>query len=359
MNINYTLTSLSRRSPKLIQETIRTFLVPPSHHHQGPDQIVPADDFRAWLPHAAVKLRMKDSGPQSALPISVPTLFRTQVETLPNNIALQTRDPTGGKLRWTWTKYHDDVRNVAKGFIYLGLQPFHTVAILGHHSPAWHMSNLGAIHAGGFSTGIYQTNSPLACEYIAKDSRANIIVVGDQVQLTKILSIRDKLPHLKGIVLYEGTSDVPGVISWNELLKIGEDNIDTTLDERISNIGVNQCCIVSYTSGTTGNPKGTMLSHDSITYAAIQNTDYDDWEYGRESVMAYLPQSHIAGMMIDIYCIMSKGGTCFFADKNALKGTLIENLKFYQPSRMNGVPRVFEKIEEAMRFQGASSKGLN
>ena len=89
-----------------------------------------------------------------------------------------------------------------------------------------------------------------------------------------------------------------------------------------------------------------MLSHDSITYAAIQNTDYDDWEYGRESVMAYLPQSHIAGMMIDIYCIMSKGGTCFFADKNALKGTLIENLKFYQPSRMIGVPRVFEKLKK-------------
>ena len=105
MNINYTLTSLSRRYPRLIQETIRTFLVPPSQHHQGPDQILPADNFRAWLPHAAVKLRMKDSGPQSAPPISVPTLFRTQVENLPNNIALQTRDPTGEKLSWTWTYF--------------------------------------------------------------------------------------------------------------------------------------------------------------------------------------------------------------------------------------------------------------
>ena len=62
---------------------------------------------------------------------------------------------------------------------------------------------LGATHAGGFSTGIYQTNI-IACEYIAKDSRAHAIVVGDQVQITKILSLRDKLPNVKAIVLYEG-----------------------------------------------------------------------------------------------------------------------------------------------------------
>lgn len=352
------ISSILKRTANSVQETRRSFFVSSSLQQRGPDQILPADDFRAWLPNSAVKLRMKDSGPQSAPPISVPTLFKTQVENLPNNLALRTRDPTGEYVDWTWTQYYDDVRTVAKGFISLGLQPFHTVAILGHHSPEWHMSNLGAIHAGGFATGIYQTNSPTACEYIAQDSRANIIVVGDQIQLEKILSIRENLPHLKAIVLYEGTSDVPGVVSWNELLKIGKDNIDTTLDETINGIGVNQCCILCYTSGTTGNPKGTMLSHDSITYAAIRNTEHYGWQYGTESVMSYLPQSHIAGMMMDVYLIMSKGGTCYFADKNALKGTLIENLKLYQPSKMMGVTRVFEKVEEAMKMQGASSKGL-
>eukprot|EP00092_Neocalanus_flemingeri_P015406 GFUD01016671.1.p1 GENE.GFUD01016671.1~~GFUD01016671.1.p1 ORF type:complete len:503 (-),score=107.18 GFUD01016671.1:41-1348(-) len=101
-----------------------------------------------------------------------------------------------------------------------------------------------------------------------------------------------------------------------------------------------------------------MLSHDTITYSAIQNTNFFGWQYGKESVMSYLPQSHIAGMMMDVYMPMSKGGTLFFADKNALKGTLIDNLKNYQPSRLMGVTRVFEKVEEAMKMQGANTTGI-
>ena len=358
MRINSSLRTFSNKARPFLEETKRSFSVTSSIYQNGPDQILPAEDFRAWTPRSAVKLRMQKSGRQSTPPISVPSLFKTQVENLPNNLALRTRDSTGGYLDWTWTQYYEDMQNVAKGFISLGLEPFHTVAILGHHHPAWHMANMGSIHAGGFTTGIYQTNNPNACKYIAEDSRANIMVVGDTMQLEKILSIKDQLPHLKSIVLYEGTSDIPGVVTWDQLLKIGRDNSDEELGNRIKNIAINQCCILCYTSGTTGNPKGTMLSHDNVTYAAIQDSDFYDWQYGKESVLSYLPQSHIAGMMMDQFLIMSKGGTCYFADKNALKGTLVENLKHFQPTRLMGVTRVFEKIQEVMQMQGASSKGL-
>ena len=81
------------------------------------------------------------------------------------------------------------MRAVGKGLIELGLEQFHTVAILGHNDPAWHISNLAAIHAGGFSTGIYQTNTAAACQYIADDSRANVVVVGDLVQLEKVFCL--------------------------------------------------------------------------------------------------------------------------------------------------------------------------
>ena len=80
---------------------------------------------------------------------------------------------------------------------------------------------MAAIHAGAFTAGIYQTNSPAACQYIARDSRANIIVVGDTAQLHKILSIRDNLPELRAVVLFEGDTDIPGVITWPQLLRIG------------------------------------------------------------------------------------------------------------------------------------------
>ena len=176
------------------------------------------------------------------------------------------------------------------GFISLGLEPFHTVGILGHNSPEWHISNVGAIHAGGFATGIYQTNTKEACSYIANDSRANIIIVDDEEQLNKILAIRENLKHLKAIVVYgEEPPKIAGVISWQELLKIGKDATDRILDERLKAIAVNQCCLLMYTSGTTGNPKGTMLSHDSVTYSCIQNTDFFYYKWGEEAVLSYLP----------------------------------------------------------------------
>ena len=151
------------------------------------------------------------------------------------------------------------------------------------------------------------------------------------------------------------TTEQPGVFTWQQLLHLGRDKHNSTLDSRINNIALNQCCILTYTSGTTGNPKGTMLSHDAVTYMSRQTTAFYNWSYGTESVLSYLPLSHIAGQMFEIYMIMAQGGTACFADRNALKGTLRKNLIYYRPTRIIGVTRVFEKIEEGLKAMGAKS----
>lgn len=81
---------------------------------------------------------------------------------------------------------------------------------------------------------------------------------------------------------------------------------DETLDARLADIAANQCAGLCYTSGTTGNPKGTMLSHDNMVFTAKQNTDFFKWEHGCERVLSYLPQNHMAGMMMDQMMVMSK-----------------------------------------------------
>ena len=101
-----------------------------------------------------------------------------------------------------------------------------------------------------------------------------------------------------------------------------------------------------------------MLSHDSIVFAAREMSTLHFWKPGNERIVSYLPLSHIAGMMHDIYYPMAKGVTTCFADSNALKGTLIENLKYYQPTRFFGVPRVWEKMEEKIRLAGKDTKGV-
>jgi len=325
----------------------------------GPDRLLPATDLRAWQAEAPVRLRDNANDLATIPPLSVPSMLKNQVDRLPDGRALQKRGNSGEELVWTWAEYHTQILSVARAFIELGLEPFHTVAILGHNDPCWHMSNLAAVHAGGFATGIYQTNSASACQYIAEDSRANILVVGDLEQLAKVLSIRSSLPHLRVIVLYgdeEVPAEVEGVISWQNLLEIGNNASEGNLRARLANIAINQCCALSYTSGTTGNPKGTMLSHDSMTYAARQNMSLFKLEYAQETSVSYLPQSHILGMMMDIYNMIPAGGVCYFADKNALKGTLLENIQHYRPTRTVGVPRVWEKIEEGIKSK-ASSRG--
>ncbi|KAF7478015.1 Hypothetical predicted protein [Marmota monax] len=87
----------------------------------------------------------------------------------------------------SYSQYYLIARKVAKGFLKLGLERAHSVAILGFNSPEWFFSAVGTVFAGGIVTGIYTTSSPEACQYIARDCRANIIVVDTQKQLEKIL----------------------------------------------------------------------------------------------------------------------------------------------------------------------------
>merc|ERR1719186_1560331 len=101
-----------------------------------------------------------------------------------------------------------------------------------------------------------------------------------------------------------------------------------------------------------------MLSHDSITFNSIVTSSLFDWRFGEETIVSYLPLSHLAGQMLDIYWAIGKGCSVYFADDNALKGTLVENLKEYRPTRFLGVPRVWEKIEEKMRLAGKDTKGV-
>jgi len=323
------------------------------------NNILPATDHRSWAPDGAVTLQMQESGPHSRQPISIPTMFSNTVDNHPGHLALHTRDQNGQDVKWTYEQYMQDVRTAAKGFIALGLERFHTVGILGYNSPEWVISHVASVHAGGFGMGIYQTNNAHACHYVSDHSRSNILVVEDRLQLEKILSIREKLPHLRQIIQYSGDlSGESGVMSWSQLMELGRSQTDQLLDERLSKISVNQCAGLCYTSGTTGNPKGVMCSHDTIVFGASETSTAHGWEHTKERVVSYLPLSHIAGMMFDIYYPISKAGSTCFADSNALKGTLIDNLKYYKPTRFLGVPRVWEKMEEKIKLAGKETKGL-
>ena len=219
----------------------------------------------------------------------------------------------------------------------------------------------------GIVAGVYTTNSVDAVFHILQTSKANIVVVDDAKQMEKVFSIKDKLPHLKAVIQtlspyaqYVKKSD--GFYRWTELETIAEscgDEVEQEYQKRLSQIVANECCCLIYTSGTVGQPKGVMLSHDNLTWEPYSITVHlENIQQGKEILVSYLPLSHVAGQMMDIFLPLTIAGTIYFADRDALKGSLVKTLLEAQPTLFLGVPRVFEKIQEKMMAAGAQSGAL-
>jgi len=325
----------------------------------GPDQLVTCNNLITWDPKGSVKIRMERTGAGAQEPISIPGLLMKTARENPHIPAMKTREPkTGVEKTWTWTDYHQDVRTVAKAFISLGFARFDSVCILGFNAPEWVISDVAAIFAGGFASGIYPTNGPEACKYILEQSNCSILVVEDGRQLDKVWALRDQLPHLKKVVQYSGVPTHPGVLSWADLLSRGKEQEEEILMARLRRIAINQCSTLVFTSGTTGNPKGVMLSHDNMTWNSINATSLYKMEHANTRVLSYLPLSHVAAQMVDIVAMMAVAGTTYFADKNVLKSSLLDNLQWCKPTVFFAVPRVWEKIMEKMMEKAKDVKGL-
>ncbi|XP_039762091.1 very long-chain-fatty-acid--CoA ligase bubblegum isoform X1 [Pararge aegeria] len=339
--------------------------VPNGISHQkflnGPDQFIPADSYTCCNPGGHVRIRMGSRGVAAEPPISVPGLLSRTAARYPDDIAFATKKADGRWHKTTYKQYQERVRTIAKGFLKLGLERYHSVCILGFNSEQWYTADLGAIHAGGYAAGIYTTNSAEACYFCLESSRANICVVQDKKQLDKILSVQSRLKHLKAIVQWEGVvnTSIPGVYSWDQIMEMGAKEPDTQLNNILKSIAVNECCTLVYTSGTVGQPKAVMLSHDNLTWDAYSISErVGDLQPTVDVLISYLPLSHVAAQVVDIYTTLHNAVAVYFAQPDALKGSLIETLKEVRPTRFLAVPRVWEKMYEKIMAVGKSSGSL-
>ncbi|MFZ2631672.1 MAG: AMP-binding protein [Desulfosalsimonadaceae bacterium] len=270
-----------------------------------------------------------------------------------DKVALKTKI-NGEWKETTWGEYYDQVRTTARAFMALGLEPGKAVSILGNNCPQWFISNLAGIFAGAVPGGIYTTNSPEQCRYVAQHSEANIAVVENADQLAKFKQVRDQLPDLKAIVLMNGSDSDKNVYAWTDLKKLAQKVSEDDLNKRIKAQKPDDCCTLIYTSGTTGNPKGVMISHDNIVWVAkqlIQTLSVGE----DEQIVSYLPLSHIAEQVVSLHCPYTMGATVWFAESLDKLG---ENLAEIRPTFFVGVPRVWEKIQAKMMTAGAANPPL-
>jgi long-chain-fatty-acid--CoA ligase ACSBG len=181
--------------------------------------------------------------------------------------------------------------------------------------------------------------------------------------MEKIHAIKDKLPHLKAVIQtlppyaqYVKKSD--GYWCWNDLKEMDFSNVEEEYQKRAQTTVANECCCLIYTSGTSGKPKGVMLSHDNLIYECFALNIFLEFIAGEERVISYLPLSHVAGQVFEFFLPLYMAGTVYFADRDALKGTLDQALVAACPTYFFSVPRVYEKIQEKMMVVDAQSGAL-
>ncbi|XP_075154013.1 long-chain-fatty-acid--CoA ligase heimdall-like [Haematobia irritans] len=263
----------------------------------------------------------------------------------------------------SYADYENKVQQAALVLLHLGVEPRTSVGILAMNCPEWFYIQLAAIRINAVSAGIYTTNSPEAIFHVLESSEASVVVVEDSHQLAKVRSIRSSLPKLRAVIQlngpygFNGNAQKEGYYRWSDLMSMIHSTIlREELQVREREVAPNDCAILIFTSGTVGMPKGVMLSHDNILHLAqVINNTVPGVNSGRETVVSFLPLNHVAGQLFDIFMSMHNGAKVYFADRNALKGTLIKTFLEARPTMIVGVPRVFEKIQEKLMLRDSES----
>jgi long-chain acyl-CoA synthetase len=238
------------------------------------------------------------------------------------------------------------VQEIGLGLIDLGIEGGERLCILANTRPEWSYADMGATSAGAVVVPIYQTNSPEECLWVISDSGASAIVCEDEVQLAKIVAIKDQVPNLRTVILMDASvasssaASTLNAITLDEVRERGRRRSVEELDARRAAVRPEDAFTFIYTSGTTGPPKGCVLTHGN--YRAIIDMVSEAGEIaGDEVIYLYLPLAHSFALLIQL-AVFDLGGTLayFGGDTKQIVGELLE----VQPTYLPSVPRVFEKI---------------
>jgi long-chain acyl-CoA synthetase len=245
----------------------------------------------------------------------------------------------------SWSELKDTVMDFACGLVAVGMEPGDRLAILSANRYEWIITDLGTIMAGGSDIPIYHTSTADQCAYILKDSGSEFVVVEDEEQLEKIISRLDTLPKIKKIILIHGdTSMNEKVLSYSELLRLGRENIPRIGEEILRSalsISPEIMATIVYTSGTTGPPKGCMVSHGNIVYVLNSIDNLLQIDTGNSLSLMVLPLSHFYPRISGYYYNIYKGVPFAIAESI---DTLSRNMVETRPTYFTSVPRIFEKV---------------
>ncbi len=250
----------------------------------------------------------------------------------------------------TWDDYARGVGNVAGGLIRLGTRPGDRIGILSTNRFEWHVADLGILAAGAATVPVYPTNSSSQVAYVLGHSGCRFLFVEDFDQLSKVLLRREELPDLERVFVFERGEglDHEFIGDLGDLDDLAEDELaehPTVIEDRAAAITPTDMATIVYTSGTTGQPKGAVLSHGNIT-ANITNITSVVPVGPDDRFLSFLPLSHVAERTVSDFGQVLAGGETWFAESLS---TVARDLLSCRPTIFFAVPRVWEKFREGVR----------
>ncbi len=279
---------------------------------------------------------------------TVPKMFWQRVDELGSAVMMRQKD-LGLWRAYTWTEVGRAVAEIGAGLACLGFEPGEVASVLANTCREWVWADLAVQSMGGVCNGIYPTDAASQVEYLCTDSHSVFLFVEDDEQLDKYLETRDRLPHVKRVIVFDMKGlhklDDPAVMSLDALRALGREALSQQPDllpRRLASRGPQDLAVLVYTSGTTGRPKGAMITHANIcaALAATGPALFERLPMGGERV-AFLPLCHIAERMIGEYVSILRKSTINFVENPE---TVFENLREVQPMVFFAVPRVWEKV---------------
>ena len=282
--------------------------------------------------------------------LTVPLLLQRNAEQFAEQPALTTlNDP---RITLTWGRLRDQVAAVARGLASVGLQPGGRLLILASSRPEHWVVDLAAVHLGAIPSTAYATLSSEQLRYLGRHSRAQVLVLEGAEQLARCRSVLDDLPELRSVLIMDESARPAGDGRFRSLREIGEAGAQlhqadpSVFEAAWREVRPDQPVALLYTSGTTGHPKGVLLSHRNVVFqAAALEAHVSIPEH--PSTVAYLPLAHIAERMLGMYVPLYRAGHVHIcSDPTAVSAALRQ----VRPVSFFGVPRVWEKLAAGLQW---------